>query len=127
VREDNQSQIRRVLVVDDDPSVLKALTEALRVSGFEVFTAADGRAVSAMVSALSIELLITDLGMPDEDGIEIIRRMRTEYSQLKIIAISGAFGAEVFKAARLLGANATLRKPATLAALRDCIRKLSTN
>jgi CheY-like chemotaxis protein len=77
-----------------------------------------------MVSDLSIDLLITDLGMPDEDGIEIIRRMRNEYPQLKIIAISGAFGIEVLEAARLLGAHAALSKPVTLAKLRACIREL---
>lgn len=124
MEEGNQSQIKRVLVVDDDPGVLNAVAEVLKVSGFQVFTAANGKAVSAMVSTLSIDLLITDLGMPDEDGIELIRRMRAEYPPLKIIAISGAFGADVFKAALLLGANATLRKPVTVAELRNCIRDL---
>jgi CheY-like chemotaxis protein len=118
-------QIQRVLVVDDHPEVLKAVAEALKVSGFQVFTAANGQAVSAMVSDLSIDLLITDLGMPDEDGIEIIRRMRSEYPELKIIAISGTFGIEVLHSAKLLGAHATLSKPVTVAELRDCIGRLS--
>ncbi len=82
-------------MIDDDPGVLESLAEVLRVSGFQVFTAANGHDASTMVSDLSIDLLITDLAMPDEDGIEIIRRMRTKYPQLKIIAISGAFGIEV--------------------------------
>jgi CheY-like chemotaxis protein len=127
MHEDDQRQIERVLVVDDHPEVLKAVAEALKVSGFQVFTASNGQAVSAMVSDLTIDLLITDLGMPDEDGIEIIRRMRTEYPQLKIIAISGAFGMEVLRAAKLLGAHATLSKPVTVAGLRDCIRELGAN
>jgi CheY-like chemotaxis protein len=123
----HQSQPKRVLVVDDHPEVLNAVAEALKVSGFQVFTAANGQAVSAIVSDRSIDLLITDLAMPDEDGIEIIRRMRNEYPQLKIIAISGAFGVEVLQAAKLLGAHATLSKPVTVAGLRDCIRELGAS
>ncbi|HEY4363360.1 MAG TPA: response regulator [Bryobacteraceae bacterium] len=125
--QDDKPEIKRVLVVDDHPGVLNALADALKLLGFEVFTATSGRGISEIVSASSIDLLITDLGMPDEDGIEIVRRMRLEYPELKIIVVSGTFGLEMFKAARLLGANATLSKPVRVAELRDCIRRISAN
>ena len=62
--------------------------------------------------------------MPDEDGIELVCRFKKEHRDLKIITMSGTFGPDLLKAARLLGANATLSKPMTATQLLDCIRQL---
>ena len=63
--------------------------------------------------------------MPDEDGIEIIRRLRKDHRQLRVIAMSGAFGPNIMTIAQKLGADATLSKPITATKLLDCIRQLS--
>jgi DNA-binding response OmpR family regulator len=119
------SLFQRILVIDDEPEVLKALATVLEQSGFDVFTAKSGREATAKISEHPIDLLITDLNMPDEDGFEIILRLKKDYARLKIIAMSGAFGPEIMAMARRLGADATLSKPLTGTELLDCIRKLS--
>ena len=118
---DSQRRIRRVLVVDDEPALLKAIATILQGA---VFTAKNGREARAMASEHQIDLLITDLGMPDEDGIELVRRLKAEGRELRIIAMSGTFGPDLLKAARLLGADSTLSKPMTASQLLDCIHKL---
>ncbi|MGC4051960.1 MAG: response regulator [Paludibaculum sp.] len=67
-------------------------------------------------------MLITDLVMPDQEGIETIRLARKAFPQLRIIAISGAFFGQFLKMAELLGANAVLPKPLSQAAMLDTIR-----
>jgi CheY-like chemotaxis protein len=117
-------QIRRVLVVDDEPALLQAVATILEGTGFQVFTAKNGKEARAKASEHQIDLLITDLGMPEEDGIELVRRLKTERPGLRIIAMSGTFGPDLLKAARLLGANSTLSKPMTPSQLLDCNHKL---
>ena len=121
---DSSRRIRRVLVVDDEPALLNAIATILEGEGFEVLTAKDGREARAKASEHQIDLLITDLAMPDEDGIELVRKLKAEGRDLRIIAMSGTFGPDLLKAARLLGANSTLSKPMTATQLLDCIHKL---
>ncbi len=122
---DSPSRFQRILVIDDDPALLKALATVLEESGFQVFTARSGREATAKILEHPVDLLITDLNMPDEEGIEIIRRLKKDRSQLKVIAMSGAFGPNIMTIAQKLGADATLSKPMTATKLLDCIRKLS--
>lgn len=102
-----------------------ALAEVLEQSGFQVLTAQSGREATAMILEHPVDLLITDLNMPDEDGIEIIRRLRKDHPHLKVIAMSGKFGPNIMTMAQKLGADATLNKPMTMTELLDCIRKVS--
>jgi DNA-binding NarL/FixJ family response regulator len=63
-----------------------------------------------MVRAQRFDLVLTDLVMPEKEGIEIIQSMHKELPDLKIVAMSGAFGGEFLNVAKLLGANSTLAK-----------------
>jgi len=121
---DSPQRIRRVLVVDDEPALLQAVVTILEGTGFQVIAAKNGKEARAKAAEHQIDLLITDLGMPEEDGIELVRRLKTERPELRIIAMSGTFGPDLLKAARLLGANSTLAKPMTASQLLDCIHKL---
>jgi DNA-binding NtrC family response regulator len=121
---DSPRQLQRVLIVDDERAILRALAAILEDSGFQVFTAESGRQATAILSEHPIDLLITDLSMPDEDGIELVRRLKKDHPTLKLITMSGTFGPDLLKAAQFLGANATLTKPMTVAQLLDCIRRL---
>jgi len=121
---ESPQRIHRVLVVDDQPALRSLLGTILEGAGFQVFTADSGREARVALSKHQIDLVITDLGMPDEDGIELIRRLKTEHRNLKIIVMSGTFGPDLLKVARLLGAHATLTKPMTAPELLDCIRNL---
>jgi len=115
---------QHVLIVDDERALLKALAMVLEEAGFQVFTAESGRQATAILSEHQIDLLITDLSMPDEDGIELVRRLKKEHRDLKVITMSGTFGPDLLKAAQFLGADATLSKPMTAAQLLHCIHTL---
>jgi signal transduction histidine kinase/DNA-binding response OmpR family regulator len=116
--------VRRVLVVDDEPAIRDLFAEILTGSGFETFTAKDGRDARNLLRQNPVDLVITDLAMEGEEGIELIRTLRKEYLRVKIIAISGTFGVDVLAAARALGADATLTKPVSQATLLRSIEAL---
>jgi CheY-like chemotaxis protein len=105
-----------VLVVDDDPGFLDSLTLLLETHGFRVLTARDGAHGLQMFRAHSPAVVVTDIMMPEEDGIGAMLQMRRERRDVKIIAISG--GGEVVKSdylaiAEKLGADAAFQKEDT--------------
>ncbi|MGJ5817403.1 response regulator [Paludibaculum fermentans] len=112
----------RVLVADDEAAVRLYMRSVLEDAGYVVREAADGRAAMRELEAEPADVLITDLVMPDQEGIETIRLARKAFPQLRIIAISGAFFGQFLKMAELLGANAVLPKPLSQAAMLDTVR-----
>ena len=78
----------RVLVVDDEPQILRALAINLRARHYEVFTAATGADALATAASHPPDLVILDLGLPDIDGIEVIRGLRG-WSTAPIVILSG--------------------------------------
>lgn len=118
--------IQRVLVVEDDRSVRELLAAILGDSGFEVIAVGDGREARAKARQCPIDLVITDLAMPEEEGIEMVYDLRSHYPHLKIIAMSGAFGPDVLKVAQMLGADVTLNKPLTTATVLQSIEDVRT-
>jgi DNA-binding NtrC family response regulator len=101
----------RVLVVDDEAEIRKLLRQFLEHAGYAVAEAANGRQAVEEVDAGGVSLVITDLVMPEKEGIETIREMRRRHRDVKIIAMSGAFGGRFLRTAEILGAHATLSKP----------------
>jgi CheY-like chemotaxis protein len=116
--------VRKVLVVDDEPAIRSLLAEILNDSGFQTFTAEDGRQARELSRHNPVDLVITDLAMEGEEGIELIRALRKEIPHARIIAMSGTFGADVLAAARALGADATLTKPVSQSTLLRSIEAL---
>ena len=76
-----------VLVVDDEPQIRRALRTGLQARGYDVLEASDGEAALAQVAAKEPDLLILDLGLPDLDGAEVMRRLRT-WSRVPVIVLS---------------------------------------
>jgi PAS domain S-box-containing protein len=101
----------RILVVDDEAGVRGFLCRALREAGYEVTEAADGKQALRQALAGGVDLVITDLVMPEQEGIETIRALRRDMPGVRIIAISGAFDGRFLETARILGADAVLSKP----------------
>ena len=100
----------KVLVVDDDPSLIKALRIGLTARGDDVATAHSGRDAIAQVALLHPGLVILDLGLPDLDGLEVCRRIR-QFSNVPIIVLS-AYGDERRKVEALDGgADDFITKP----------------
>jgi DNA-binding NtrC family response regulator len=103
-----------ILLLDDNETFLKLQGEFLRCSGHRVATFTDGSKALQMVHRKSFDLLITDLIMPDKEGIEIIIELHRKLPDLKIIAMSGGsrVGARDWLVmAKKLGASHTLIKP----------------
>lgn len=103
-----------ILVIDDDKLMCLALAKILTSVGYNVVQAFDGDEGLKLYRAQAFDLVITDLIMPDKEGIQIIRELRKENSRIRIIAMSagGRGGAtDYLKWARLMGAKQCLSKP----------------
>jgi CheY-like chemotaxis protein len=101
----------RILIVDDDVQVRSFLAALLEAEGYTVLQASDGREVQALCDQDDIDLVITDLVMPEQEGLETIHVIRHRWPKLPIIAVSGAFGGAYLDLAKKLGAAAVIRKP----------------
>lgn len=103
-----------ILVIDDDASVREVVSEMLRLEGHEVTIAENGREAIPRLAAQHFDLVITDLIMPEKEGIETIAEIRRSNETIPIIAISGGgrLGpGDYLETARYIGADATLAKP----------------
>lgn len=106
----------KVLVIDDDDGVRVAVSRILTNAGHDTVLAVNGLdGIDALIRT-RFDLVITDLLMPIQEGIETIQRVRELDASIAIIAISGAFGQDNFSAlddARMIGADLTVEKPFT--------------
>lgn len=103
--------MKRVLVVDDEPAILRAVTIALRANEYEVEVAATGRQAVAKASASVFDAIILDLGLPDFDGLEVIRQVRVLAPSVPIIVLSAWQEIDMRVRALDLGADDYLPKP----------------
>jgi two-component system KDP operon response regulator KdpE len=113
--------VARVLVVDDDRSLLRALRLGLQSEGHDVTTAENGENGLSQTALLNPDVVVLDIGLPDIDGLTVCRRIR-EWSDVPIIILS-AIGEENRKVAALDGgANDYVTKPFSMAELEARIR-----
>jgi two-component system cell cycle sensor histidine kinase/response regulator CckA len=101
----------RVLLIDDDVAVRGFLCQILTDAGYLVVEAGDGRSGMSKLEQMTVDLVITDLVMPEQEGLETLQRLHAERPELPVIAISGAFGGSFLKTALRFGAMASLPKP----------------
>ena len=103
----------KVLVIDDDPGYRAFVTQILRLHGYEVLEAEDGADGLRMAHDYAVEIVVTDIFMPYQDGIETIMALRRQDGDVRIIAMSEAEGAGdiCLRAAGMLGADIALVKP----------------
>lgn len=117
----------RLLVVEDEPHLLRALVLNLTNRGFDVTTASTAALALAQVQRLPPDVLVLDLGLPDRDGIEVIREIHTDHSALPIIVLSARSGSYDKVNALDLGAADYVTKPFDMnelvARLRAVIRR----
>lgn len=109
-----KADMQSILVIDDDKLMCMALARILVSAGYTVTQAFDGDEGLQLYRTHGFDLVITDLIMPDKEGIQIIRELRKENSSIRIIAMSagGRGGAtDYLKWARLMGAKQCLSKP----------------
>jgi len=117
----------RVLVIDDNADLCANLRAGLEFEGYEVLTASNGEQGLRQLAQHEVDVVVTDLFMPDKDGIETIVALREKFPNLGIIAMSGRLGATYLPVAQEIGAAAVLNKPFPLAELIAALRRLASS
>ena len=117
-----------IILVDDDADQRLALKMALELAGYPVREAAQGAEALRLQRERSASFLITDIFMPEADGLETIEAFRREFPRTRIIAVSGGgqrAKRDYLEAATLMGVDAALHKPFEIEQLLDTLRTLS--
>jgi DNA-binding NtrC family response regulator len=103
-----------ILVIDDSESVLALTADYLRTAGHTVLTTSSGRDGFVILEEYPVDLVLTDIYMPEPDGLEILTKAREKKLRVPFIAMSSQEGdANFFKLAKALGAVTTIQKPFT--------------
>lgn len=102
-----------ILVADDSPTIRKFVSFALTMKGYEIITASDGMEALEKIPNEKLDLIITDLNMPNIDGFELIKTVREneEYKDIPIIILSSLGSSEEIEKGMAYGANSYLVKP----------------
>jgi DNA-binding NtrC family response regulator len=119
---------RSILIVDDEPGIRELLCMMMESAGHTVVTAEDGAKAPKIMAAQPIDIVITDLLMPERDGLEFIAEIRKVYPKVKIIAMSG--GGHIardsyLRIAKNFGAHYLLEKPFSQAGVVGAIDAVS--
>jgi CheY-like chemotaxis protein len=115
----------RILAVDDEPGLRRAIELVLRREGHAVRSVASGEAALAQLEAESFDLVLSDLGMPGMDGWELAARVRARWPAIGF-ALATGWGAVIdAEQARGYGVDAVILKPFRMAELRDAIVRLA--
>jgi PAS domain S-box-containing protein len=112
-----------ILVVDDEPAVRHLIRKILAGVGYQVLEAGDGGEAVRIIEANDIDLMITDLAMPEQEGLETIQRLHHSRPGLRMVAMSGKFP-ELLRASEYFGAVAAIRKPIEPDELLKLVRNL---
>ena len=112
-----------ILIIDDEEPIRALLRTTLESAGYEVTEAPNGRIGLELYRHKPTELVITDILMPELNGLDMLLELTREFLHAKVIAISGVGGEQnVLDVAKLLGARQTLQKPFSLPQLLDAVR-----
>jgi CheY-like chemotaxis protein len=116
-----------ILVVDDDPALGALLTLILRRHGYTVIHVSDGHCAQRAVQVHPVDVVLTDIVMPEVDGLELITWLRSTNAPPRIIAMSGnprAAAGSYLEVASRCGADRVMEKPFTTAQLLEVLRDL---
>lgn len=114
-----------VLVVDDEDQVRQLIRATLEQAGYQVREARDGKEALCLYRQKPVDLVIMDILMPDQDGLESITTLRREFPTVKVIAITGGTDMigilNFLDVAKMMGASRTLKKPFDMHALLNAV------
>lgn len=115
----------KILIVDDELFVRDMMADMIKPAGYDVIVAENGAEAFDVCKKESIDLIITDIVMPEKNGIDLIMNVKKEYPEIPIIAVSGGGGItgryDYLEIAKLVGANNILKKPFKIEELRTAV------
>ena len=116
------TRVIRVLVVEDEGEIRKLLEDYLRTFEYDVYSASNGQGGMKICREQNIDVVLTDILMPEKDGLELIKELSRDFPKVKIMAVS----ANIYEleAAKVLGAHITMAKPFCLEEINDAIKEL---
>lgn len=121
-----EAAMNKILVVDDDQESRDLLCEVLEANGYAPLAVADGLAAREILSRdLEYRIVIADLQMPLESGLELLRKLRQQNSQHEFILMSSFMSSAEKRAAKALGVHALLDKPFQLTELLQTVAALA--
>jgi CheY-like chemotaxis protein len=112
-----------ILIADDDARIRRFLRTVLEGDGHKVWEASNGKEAVALICRTKFDVVITDLAMPEGEGLETIQALKKEHPDLRIIAISGSIPA-VLRIAERLGAKASLSKPFSAETVLETVQRV---
>ncbi len=116
--------IKRILIVDDEENTRIGLTKLLTQEGFEVESAANGNEALDYLVQKKVALVISDINMPDMNGLVFLRELSRKFPSTNVIMITAYGGVESYLEAMNLGAYEYLHKPVRLDELRLVMKKI---
>jgi DNA-binding NtrC family response regulator len=119
--------VASILLVDDNQQLRTMIERGLKLAGHEVVTAVNGKSALAILPKLEFDLILTDIVMPDMEGLELIRAIRKMNTTTKIIAMSGGgrgTAEDYLTLARKFGASETLEKPFDITTLTSTVARV---
>ncbi len=130
INDSNWNIAMRILVIEDDAEVRGMICKIFNDEGYDVLEAVNGKqGLRLLRDDLRVDLVVSDLIMPEKEGMETIRELRRDFPQVKILAISGGGkgkAQDYLAVARVMGADSTLAKPFVkdelLAAVQEVVR-----
>ncbi len=114
----------RILIVDDDAIVVHSCRRILEAEGMDIQSADTVAAGLSILAAEEIDLMITDIKMPGQDGFELIKRARKIRLEMPILMMTGYLTAETIEAGRRAGADDCIAKPFTPEELIQAVQKI---
>lgn|SRR5574337_262329 len=113
-----------ILVIDDEPAVASIFAEALTQEGNQVLVATSGEEGLRLLERSRPDAVFLDVAMPDLDGIEVLRQIRSKHARLPVIILSGWATERQLEAARQLGATDVVLKPIALKHLSEALARI---
>lgn len=117
----------RILIVDDEENVRFTLAKTLKGHHHEVYEASDGDRALELLNEQDIDLVVTDILMPNREGLETIQEIRMNWPDVKIIAMSGGGrirNTEFLNVAQKFGADLIMKKPFSMSEFNDQVGKV---
>ena len=104
-------QTKSILIVDDEASIRESLQKVLSKAGYQTTTASSGNEAFALLSVQPMDIVLTDLKMPDGDGVELLKNVKKKFADIEVILLTGYGTIETAVEAMKAGAYDFITKP----------------